>query len=128
MREINVKSGKKYKARPPCVIHANTNIFFYNRFLDLSLISRFPIYRVFARFGEINSPVGYMQDFPAIFLTCDHSRRNRLSVAVKCCSAPRRILCVFCADFNFSLYGEKIEMDFAAEVVCSRKANPITKQ
>jgi hypothetical protein len=41
--------------------------------------------------------------------------------------APR-ILCVFCADFNFSLYGEKIEMDFAAEVVCSRKAIPITKQ
>jgi len=33
-------------------------------------------------------------------------------------------LCVFCADFNFPLYGEKIEMDFAAEVVCSRISTP----
>jgi Meckel syndrome type 1 protein len=33
-------------------------------------------------------------------------------------------LCVFCADFNFPLYGEKIEMDFAAEVVCSRTSTP----
>jgi hypothetical protein len=52
--------------------------------------------------GEINS-AAY---FPAIFLQSVHASQ-----------------CVFCADFNFSLYGEKIEMDFAAEVVCSALRN-----
>jgi hypothetical protein len=115
------------------------SLFFYNRFLNSSLISRFPIYRGFARFGEIESPARCVQSFPAIFLTCDRRRRNRKSGKMRAkfsrqflfkrcrrlgCRAP----CVFCADFNISVYGEKIEMDFAGEVVCSRKANPITKQ
>jgi hypothetical protein len=67
--------------------------------------------------GEIDSATDSAQDFRAIFY-------SRCTVY----RWLRRAPCVFCADFNFSVYGEKIEMDFAAEVVCSRKANQITKQ
>jgi hypothetical protein len=42
--------------------------FFHNRFLDLSLISRFPIYGVFPPFGETICPA---DEISSSSLTCD---------------------------------------------------------
>ena len=70
--------------------------FFHNPFLDSSLISWFPIYRVFAPLGVIDYPAG---ESASSGLTCD--------------TVTLSLLCVFCPESDFTLFEKEIEIDFS---------------
>ena len=90
-----------------------TVVFFHHPFLNLSLISRFTIYRGFPAVRSNRLSAANKSLFHFLFNTC-----NGYAVGWGD-NGGRSPLCEKCTDLDFPLFEKEIEMDLGGMVECS---------